>query len=73
LLTIPPAARRWPDIGSPATWYRRIARGELPPGAVVRLGGRYYVRVALIEAWLEGAAPDASQTELGDRGRLRAV
>lgn len=81
LLTVPQAARRWPELGTQATWYRREKAGELPTGAIVRLGGRRYVRVRIVEAWLEGAAlagvaPEASalpQTDTGKGGRLRVV
>jgi hypothetical protein len=68
LLTIPKAARRWPELGHPSTLYRRWRAGELPPGSVVVLGRRPYLRVAVVEAWLDGqdATPAAPE-------RLRAV
>jgi hypothetical protein len=65
LLTLPRAARRWPELGHPSTLYRRWRAGELPPGSVVVLGGRPYVRVAVVEAWLDGR--DAA-SKLSDEG-----
>lgn len=56
LLTIPQVARRY-DIGSESTLYCRARANELP--GVVRLNNRWYVRIAILEAWLRGDLPDA--------------
>jgi hypothetical protein len=79
LVTLPEAARRWPELGHPSTLYRRWRAEELPPGSVVVLGGRPYVRVRVVEAWLNGedalpaAAAGPAARPPGGTGRLRAV
>lgn len=51
LLTIPETAREY-SIGSESTLYARARAGELP-GAIT-LGGRWYVKRAVLERWLRG-------------------